>query len=174
MNQSASGSNLECTFAQAKQFTNWSESLRRAYPALSERAVVGSIPANPNTRNVPSFSRWRFGMKLSLFTNWSNNKPSNTIQLLNFHENQITIEIMNFRRYHLFALAIPFIRTSNTIYLTITCVIISSSIYSTEKIVIITLSFNLFWLYVPSHNFASPGREATNTDAVNLPLFWSW
>jgi hypothetical protein len=33
------------------------ERLRRAYPALPERAGVGSIPANPDARNVPSFRR---------------------------------------------------------------------------------------------------------------------
>jgi hypothetical protein len=43
------------------------ERLRRAYPALPERAGVGSIPANPDAQNVPSFRRWRFGMKLSPF-----------------------------------------------------------------------------------------------------------
>jgi hypothetical protein len=31
------------------------------------RAGVGSIPANPDARNVPSFRRWRFEMKLSPF-----------------------------------------------------------------------------------------------------------
>jgi hypothetical protein len=30
-----------------------------------ERAGVGSIPANPDARNVPSFRRWRHEMKLS-------------------------------------------------------------------------------------------------------------
>jgi hypothetical protein len=35
--------------------------------ALLERAGVGSIPANPDEQNVPSFSRWRFEMKLSPF-----------------------------------------------------------------------------------------------------------
>jgi hypothetical protein len=34
-------------------------------PALPEQAGVGSIPANPDTQNVPSFRRWRFEMKLS-------------------------------------------------------------------------------------------------------------
>jgi hypothetical protein len=43
------------------------ESLRRAYPALPERAGVGSILANPDAQNVPSFRRWRFEMKLSPF-----------------------------------------------------------------------------------------------------------
>jgi hypothetical protein len=28
---------------------------------------VGSIPANPDAQNVPSFRRWRFEMKLSPF-----------------------------------------------------------------------------------------------------------
>jgi hypothetical protein len=41
------------------------ERLRRAYPTLTERAGVGSIPANPDARNVPSFRRWRLEMKLS-------------------------------------------------------------------------------------------------------------
>ncbi len=43
------------------------ERLRRAYPAPMGRAGVGSIPANPDARNVPSFRRWRFEMKLSPF-----------------------------------------------------------------------------------------------------------
>jgi hypothetical protein len=43
------------------------ERLRRAYPALLERAGVGSIPANSDAQNVPSFRRWRFEVKLSLF-----------------------------------------------------------------------------------------------------------
>jgi hypothetical protein len=29
---------------------------------------VGSIPANSDAQNVPSFRRWRFEMKLSPFT----------------------------------------------------------------------------------------------------------
>jgi hypothetical protein len=41
--------------------------LRRAYPAPLGRAGVGSIPANPDAQNVPSFRRWRFEMKLSPF-----------------------------------------------------------------------------------------------------------
>ncbi len=41
------------------------ERLRQAYPALLERAGVGSIPANSDAQNVPSFCRWRFEMKLS-------------------------------------------------------------------------------------------------------------
>ncbi len=41
------------------------ERLRRAYPALPEWDGVGSIPANSNAQNVPSFRRWRFEMKLS-------------------------------------------------------------------------------------------------------------
>jgi hypothetical protein len=43
------------------------ERLRRAYPAPLGRAGVGSIPANPDAQNVPSFRRWRFEMKLSPF-----------------------------------------------------------------------------------------------------------
>ena len=43
------------------------ERLRRAYPALLERAGVGSIPANSDAQNVPSFRLWRFEMKLSPF-----------------------------------------------------------------------------------------------------------
>ncbi len=43
------------------------ERLRRAYPALTERDGVGSIPANSDAQNVPSFRRWRFEMKLSPF-----------------------------------------------------------------------------------------------------------
>jgi hypothetical protein len=33
------------------------EWLRRAYPALPERAGVGLIPANSDAQNVPSFRR---------------------------------------------------------------------------------------------------------------------
>ncbi len=43
------------------------ERLRRAYPALLERAGVGSIPANSDAQNVPSFRRWRFELKISPF-----------------------------------------------------------------------------------------------------------
>ncbi len=48
------------------------ERLRRTYPAPPERASVGSIPAKlaaltPTHKNVPSFRRWRFEMKLSPF-----------------------------------------------------------------------------------------------------------
>jgi hypothetical protein len=43
------------------------ERLRRAYPALLEWDSVGSIPANCDAQNVPSFRRWRFEMKLSPF-----------------------------------------------------------------------------------------------------------
>ncbi len=43
------------------------ERLRRAYPALPERASVGSIPANSDAQNVPSFRRWRLERKLSPF-----------------------------------------------------------------------------------------------------------
>jgi hypothetical protein len=43
------------------------ESLRRAYPVLTEWAGVGLIPANPDAQNVPSFRRWRLEMKLSPF-----------------------------------------------------------------------------------------------------------
>ncbi len=43
------------------------ERLRLAYPAPPGRAGVGSIPANPDAQNVPSFRRWRFEMKLSPF-----------------------------------------------------------------------------------------------------------
>ena len=49
-----------------KDFTI-NERLRRAYPAPLGRAGVGSIPANPDAQNVPSFRRWRFEMKLSPF-----------------------------------------------------------------------------------------------------------
>jgi hypothetical protein len=41
--------------------------VRRAYPALLERAGVGSIPASSDAQNVPSFRRWRFELKLSPF-----------------------------------------------------------------------------------------------------------
>jgi hypothetical protein len=41
----------------------------RAYPALPERAGVGSVPANSDSQNVPTFRRWRFDMKLSHFYN---------------------------------------------------------------------------------------------------------
>jgi hypothetical protein len=43
------------------------ERLRRAYPALTERAGLCLIPANPDARNVPSFRRWRLEMKLRPF-----------------------------------------------------------------------------------------------------------
>jgi hypothetical protein len=43
------------------------ERLRQAYPTLLEWAGVGSIPANSDALNVPSFRRWRFDMKLSPF-----------------------------------------------------------------------------------------------------------
>jgi hypothetical protein len=43
------------------------ERLRQAYPPLPEWAGVGSIPANSDAQNVPSFRRWRFEMKLSPF-----------------------------------------------------------------------------------------------------------
>jgi hypothetical protein len=46
------------------------ERLRRAYPAPLGRAGVGSIPANPDAQNVPSFRRWRFEMKLSPFVSY--------------------------------------------------------------------------------------------------------
>ena len=39
----------------------------RTYPAPLRAGGVGSIPANPNALNVPSFSRRRFEMKLSPF-----------------------------------------------------------------------------------------------------------
>jgi hypothetical protein len=45
-----------------------------------------------------------------LLTNWSNNEPNNTIQLRNFHENQITKEI---------GMSDLVGRTSESIYLTI-------------------------------------------------------
>ncbi len=40
---------------------------RRTYPAPLGAGGVGSIPANPDAQNVPSFRRWRFEMKLSPF-----------------------------------------------------------------------------------------------------------
>ncbi len=43
------------------------ERLKRAYPTLPGRAGVGSIPANSDALNVPSFRRWRFEKKLSSF-----------------------------------------------------------------------------------------------------------
>jgi hypothetical protein len=43
------------------------ERLRRAYPALLKRVGVGSIPANSDALNVPSFRRGRLEMKLSPF-----------------------------------------------------------------------------------------------------------
>jgi hypothetical protein len=36
-------------------------------PRSSGAGGVGSIPANPDAQNVPSFRRWRFEMKLSPF-----------------------------------------------------------------------------------------------------------
>ncbi len=46
------------------------ERLRQAYPTLLEWAGVGSIPANSDAQNVPSFRRWRFELKLSPFWFW--------------------------------------------------------------------------------------------------------
>jgi hypothetical protein len=43
---------------------DWS---RRTYPAPLGAGGVGSIPANSDAQKVPSFSRWRFEMKLSPF-----------------------------------------------------------------------------------------------------------
>ncbi len=40
------------------------EMLKRAYPALLEWAV-GSIPANSDAQDVPSFRRWRFEIACS-------------------------------------------------------------------------------------------------------------
>ncbi len=40
---------------------------RRTYPAPLGAGGVGSIPANSDTQNVPSFRLWRFEMKLSPF-----------------------------------------------------------------------------------------------------------
>ena len=37
-------------------------------PCSTGAGGVGSIPANPDAQNVPSFCRWRFEMKLSPFT----------------------------------------------------------------------------------------------------------
>ena len=45
----------------------------RTYPAPLGADGVGSIPANPDAQNVPSFRRRRFEMKLSpffFFCNW--------------------------------------------------------------------------------------------------------
>ncbi len=44
------------------------ERSRQAYRTLLEWACVGSIPANSDAQNLPSFRRWRFEMKLSPFT----------------------------------------------------------------------------------------------------------
>jgi hypothetical protein len=38
---------------------------RRTYPAPLGAGGVGSIPANSDAQNVPSFRRWRFEIKLS-------------------------------------------------------------------------------------------------------------
>jgi hypothetical protein len=38
-----------------------------AHTLSSWAGGVGSIPANPDAQNVPSFRRWRFEMKLSPF-----------------------------------------------------------------------------------------------------------
>ncbi len=46
------------------------ERLRQAYPTLLEWAGMGSIPANSDAQNVPSFRRWRFEMKLSPLNWW--------------------------------------------------------------------------------------------------------
>ena len=39
-------------------------------PCSSRAGGVGSIPANADAQNVPSFRRWRFEMKLSPFFYW--------------------------------------------------------------------------------------------------------
>ncbi len=39
-------------------------------PCSTGAGGVGSIPANPDAQNVPSFRRWRFEMKLSPFFFW--------------------------------------------------------------------------------------------------------
>ena len=46
------------------RYFQWS---RRTYPAPLGPGGVGSIPANSDAQNVPSFRRWRFVMKLSPF-----------------------------------------------------------------------------------------------------------
>jgi hypothetical protein len=43
------------------------DELHRWLSDFTEWAGVGSIPANPDARNVPSFRRWRLEMKLSPF-----------------------------------------------------------------------------------------------------------
>ncbi len=48
----------------AYSVAEWS---RQTYPAPLGAGGVGSIPANSDALNVPSFRLWRFGMKLSPF-----------------------------------------------------------------------------------------------------------
>ncbi len=49
---------------------------RRTYPAPLGAGGVGSIPANSDAQNVPSFRRWRFEMKLSP-CDWASEPYSN-------------------------------------------------------------------------------------------------
>jgi hypothetical protein len=60
------GFNSKHGFQNMEVLAEWS---RRTYPAPSGLGAggVGSIPANSDALNVPSFRRWLFGMKLSPF-----------------------------------------------------------------------------------------------------------
>jgi hypothetical protein len=59
---------------------------RRTYPAPLGAGGVGSIPANSDALNVPSYRRWLFEMKLSpLYNFWehiANNRPANSVRRL--------------------------------------------------------------------------------------------
>ena len=43
------------------------ELVRADIPCSPEAGCVGSIPANSDAQNVPSFRHWRFEMKLTTF-----------------------------------------------------------------------------------------------------------
>jgi hypothetical protein len=49
---------------------------RRTYPAPLGAGGVGSIPANSEAQNVPSFRRWQFEMKFSPFFLFKNAQKS--------------------------------------------------------------------------------------------------
>jgi hypothetical protein len=75
------------------------ERLMRAYPAPPERAGVGSIPANPDAQNVPSFRRWRFEMKLSPFYYCQNS--NNIVWVTSAHESGTCGQILCLTNFNL-------------------------------------------------------------------------